>query len=565
MTGRACLAGVVALALVTAAVNAQPRIYWGDAVPPGWNGKWPQELQTIPERTGFTRTSSSLQLLEFISSLKQRSEHVHVVNMFVSPLRRSAPAIVLAKPRITSAQQARASGKPVVFLLGNIHPPEPEAAEALMMLARDLAVGKRDALLEHQIVVIAPIFNVDGTDTFVTQDGSLGSETPYILGTRENSQGLDLNRDAVKLRTVEAKGLYRVLNDWDPVLLLDGHLMSRVSHGYANTYGTTTVPAAAAGPRDYTHDTLFPAVRDMVRRDFGLEVFTHALSDREWPPTVWSHDRAAWTVEAKFIVNDFGLRNRLAIITETPGQPRFERRIYAQYAYLSALLDYTNAHAKEIQAVVKRADEETVAKVLAGAESGQLENWLDGEYRSRGKIDLLAYRSNIAEYRPGTSILGTRPGTADGQPEVVPNVDDLTLPVGTRKAKVPRAYVFPAGMTDVAATLRAHNVAIRTLEKPMRFEGEQFIVKRMRKVRSSGYDMTVLDGVFPELRVVEFPSGAYYVDMAQPMANAAFYYLEPQARDGFVGWGLLDDTLRELGAAEREVTYPVFKVRREAK
>jgi hypothetical protein len=46
------------------------------------------------------------------------------------------------------------------------------------------------------------------------------------------------------------------------------------------------------------------------------------------------------------------------------------------------------------------------------------------------------------------------------------------------------------------------------------------------------------------------------------MANAAFYYLEPQSRDGFVGWGLLDEALRTLGAAERSVVYPVFKARR---
>ena len=77
--------------------------------------------------------------------------------------------------------------------------------------------------------------------------------------------------------------------------------------------------------------------------------------------------------------------------------------------------------------------------------------------------------------------------------------------------------------------------------------------------------MTELEGTFSELRGVEFPAGSYYVDMAQPMANAAFYYLEPQARDGFVGWGLLDDTLRELGAMEREVIYPILKVRRESR
>ena len=31
----------------------QPRIYWGDDVPKEWNGDWPQELKTVPERTGY--------------------------------------------------------------------------------------------------------------------------------------------------------------------------------------------------------------------------------------------------------------------------------------------------------------------------------------------------------------------------------------------------------------------------------------------------------------------------------------------------------------------------------
>jgi hypothetical protein len=52
--------------------------------------------------------------------------------------------------------------------------------------------------------------------------------------------------------------------------------------------------------------------------------------------------------------------------------------------------------------------------------------------------------------------------------------------------------------------------------------------------------------------------------MAQPMANAAFYYLEPQARDGFVGWGVLDAALRALGAEQGRANYPIFKVRRES-
>lgn len=550
----ATLAGIV--------IAQQQKIYWGDEVPAGWTGKWSPDLLTVPERTNYTRTMDTLQLHEWIAALKLKSENVHVTRMFTSPLRKVAPAIVLASPRITTPQQARASGKPVVFLLGNIHPPEAEAAEAMLMVARDLATGKRRHILDNIIVMVAPIYNVDGTDTHVTQDGGLGSETPHILGVRENSQGLDLNRDAVKLTTVEGNGLARTLNDWDPLLFLDGHLMSRVNHGYANTYGTTTVPASAPGPRAYMTDTLFPAVRNQVRRDFGLEVFTHALATPDtWPPKAWSHDRAAWTVEAKFVVNAYGLRNRFAIITETPGQPTFERRIYAQYAYLMALLEYTASHAKEMQAVVKKADDDTVAAVLAGAEAGTLTNFLDGEYQSAGKIDLLAYRTNEPAYRPGTSLMSTKPGTASGPPEVVPNVDDLTKPVGTRTATVPRYYLLPSNLSAIAAKLRAHNVRVTTLDAPVRVQGEQFTIDRMYAVRRAGYDMTTLDGSFSPVITKEFPAGSFQVDMAQPMANAAFYYLEPQARDGFVGWGVMDEVLRALGAADRPVVYPVFKAR----
>src|SRR5262249_30893666 len=183
-------------------------------------------------------------------------------------------------------------GKPVVFLMGNIHPPEPEAAEALLMVARDLAAGKRRAMLDHVIVMIAPIFNVDGTDNVVAQDGRLGSQTPLFLGVRENSEKLDLNRDGVKLASVEANGLYRTPNAGPPLLLLDGPLMTGVSHGSATTYGTPTVPAAAQGPRHYMEETLFPAVRERVKSDFRLEVFTHALpTPNSWPPQAWSHDR----------------------------------------------------------------------------------------------------------------------------------------------------------------------------------------------------------------------------------------------------------------------------------
>jgi hypothetical protein len=146
-------------------------------------------------------------------------------------------------------------------------------------------------------------------------------------------QGLDLNRDAVKLASVEANGLYRTLNEWDPLLFLDGHLMSRVNHGYANTSRHHHRARVAPGPRSAKmHATLFPPCASRPTR-VRSQVFTHALfGGRNWPPTVWSHDTALWTVEAKFVVNDYGLRNRLAIITETR-TTHLRTPVHAQSAY----------------------------------------------------------------------------------------------------------------------------------------------------------------------------------------------------------------------------------------
>jgi hypothetical protein len=133
--------------------------------------------------------------------------------------------------------------------------------------------------------------------------------------------------------------------------------------------------------------------------------------------------------------------------------------------------------------------------------------------------------------------------------------------VGTKDASVPRGYLIPAGMVELVAKLRAHNVKVQVLDAPMRAIGEEFVVDRMTKPRVGGFEMTRLEGGFFGPTTRDFPAGTCFVDMAQPMANAAFYYLEPQAADGFVGWGMLDEALRSLGADKHPVVYPIFKFR----
>ncbi len=536
--------------------QAGPTIYWGDSVPERWNGTWPEMFLTVPERTNFERTSNSLDVLEFIDALRWSSENVTVINMFTTSLRRTCPAVILSNPRITRPEEAAKSGKTVVYLQGNIHAYEPEAKEALLMLTRDILFGKRKHLLDNLVVIVCPNFNPDGTDTLTLSEG-----TPHILGSGVNAQGINLNRDAVRVETIEINGLYRtIFNRWDPVLIYDGHLMGRVQHGYAIGYACCTVPAAHPGPRNYVFDTLFPEVREATRKDFGLEVFTHCGTDRAWPPTVWTPEMAMWTTEAKFVANAYGLRNRMSILAETPGHESFERRIYAHYALITEVLEFANVHGKEMQEICRAADREVVETIEAKAASGELKNFVAGEYGSYGKVDILMYKErNVSELIPATSVRARIPDHMLVAPELVRGVDFKAKPVGTVEAKVPRGYLIPASLGAIAEKLRTHNVKVDVLTNPMRASGEEFLIDRVDRGRRVGYSMVKLEGHFVPSPAKEFPVGTFWVDMAQPTANVAFYCLEPQAADGFVGWGVFDGVLESIGAESGSMTYPVFK------
>jgi len=544
------------LALLAPRIPAAQKIYWGDSVPQGWNGKWPAKYLTVPEKTNFARTASSTDVLEFIDALRWSSDKMYVFNMFTTTLRRTCPAVVLANPRVTSPDDAAKSGKTVVYLQGNIHAYEPEAKEALLMLMRDILFGKRKSLLDNLIIIVCPNFNVDGTDTL-----SLSEGTPHILGSAVNAQNINLNRDAIRVETAEIAGLYRtVFNRWDPTLIYDGHLMGRVQHGYAIGYATCTVPASHPGPRNYVFDKLFPAVREATRNNFGLEVFTHGETDDKWPPTVWSHEEAMWTNEAKFVANAYGLRNRMTILAETPGHESFERRIYAHYSLITGVLEYANVHGKEMQEVCRAADRDVVEAVKTKAETGELRNFVAGKYESYGKVDILVYKErNASTLVPGTSVRARIAPHMLQAPELVRGVEFLCKPVGTVEARVPRGYLIPAELDFIAEKLRAQNVKVEVLTKPVKASGEEFVIDKVGQGRSGGYNMIKLDGGFAPSPVREFPAGTFRVDMAQPMANVAFYCLEPQAADGFAGWGVFDAHLKSLGVDKRSVVYPIYK------
>ena len=73
-------------------------------------------------------------------------------------------------------------------------------------------------------MLIAPIYNADGNEKVNVQNRTAQNGPVAGVGTRENSKGLDLNRDYMKLDSAEARALVGLMNRWDP------HVGDRSAH-----------------------------------------------------------------------------------------------------------------------------------------------------------------------------------------------------------------------------------------------------------------------------------------------------------------------------------------------
>lgn len=517
----------------------------------------PVSLLTTPERTSYQQTSTHAEVLALIDALMQRSNLIHRETLLTTPQGRDIPLLIVADPPVRSPAEAVASGKPVIAIQGNIHGGEVEGKEAIQILLRDIVIGHKAHLLENQILALVPIYNADGNDDMSADSRPSQEMSPPLAGQR-TSRGLDLNRDGIAVEAVETAGLYRnLLQRWDPQLFVDMHTTNGTWHGYALTYAPSYHTAGDPQPSAYTMDRMLPAINAAVKEKFNLDLFLFGdFSLDRWPPTEFRTFHHA----PRYLTNYLGLRNRMAILSETFAHDRFYLRIYAANVFIEEILEYTRLHGAEIMRINREADERTVALATAAGLTTR---------GVRYEMAPLAQPVTLRSYNhiPYLDETGAVRYVRSAEIIDIPNVSNFNRFVPVESATVPRAYLIPAALEQVVAKLQQHGITVERLQSPAQVTGEEFVISSRVSQTAvlNGHRNTVIEGSYRKAeRVAE--AGDYLVSMAQPLANLVFYLLEPRSDDGLVFWNFFDAWFDRagLGAGETsgtgEVLYPVFKV-----
>jgi hypothetical protein len=513
---------------------------------------------TRAERTRFAETSTHADVLAFIDSLRALNpQAVHLDTLAVSPRGRVVPVVIASRPLVRTAAEAKRLNRPIVFLQGNIHGGEVEGKEAILSILRDLTSDRYANPLDSLVIVAVPIYNTDGNDSLGPQVRNRGAQNgPELIGQRANGQGLDLNRDYIKAEAPETRASLDWFREWDPDVFIDLHTTNGSYHGYALTWAPPLNPAARF-TAPFTRDTVLPDLQTRLRTRLRLETFPYGnfvsqdSVERGW----FTYDH-----RPRFGTNYYGLRGRVAILSEAYSHDPFDKRVASTYGFVMELLSYLSQNAEDFIETSRDADRRTTGFSTTPGTSPPI--------AIRSRLTRSPRTDNVLvediTRTPGDSVryeAGLRPGTRR-----TGRVRSVRMPVVDRfepalEQRMPYAWVIPAELTPVITELRRHGVFLEQPHSATTLRVERFLIDSV--VRESqpfqGHQEVRLEGRWSPPDSMAVDTTAWVVRAGQPLGLLSLYLLEPQSDDGLVTWNFLDPWLPAVGAAPGG-RYPIARV-----
>lgn len=526
--------------------------------------RWPPSPaaypRTRPELTNFRETSRYADVRQFLDSLRKLGAPLTFGSIGKTSEGRDIPFVVASRPLVSTPSEAKRLGRPIVYVQANIHAGEVEGKEALLELLRDLTFSSKPNALDSIVLIAVPIYNADGNERFAPQSVNRTEQNgPEMVGTRANAQNLDLNRDYVKAEAPETRASLAMFANWDPDVFVDLHTTDGSFHGYALTYSPSLSPAAVFGGV-YARDSLLPVLRERMRTRDGFQVFDYGnfVSDGRGlaglvadttVPDGWE----TYDARPRFGTNYYGIRGRIAILSEAYSHDSLQRRIASTYAFVHEILSLAAEKGAAIRSLTARADSQPMA-------------W----GRSPDSLQMVAVRSELISNpkvrgvikedleKTGDSSL-TQPGVPRGERRTgrfrtvpMPVYDRFT---STLDRLPPAAYVIGPEDTAVVALLRLHGVRVDRSDSAWTARGESFLIDSL--ITSSrpfqGHHEVRLIGRW-ERGLQTLPANSFIVSTAQPRGALIVYLLEPESDDGFTTWNFFDSRLKKGG------TYPVKRI-----
>jgi murein tripeptide amidase MpaA len=172
---------------------------------------------TESERSGFVRTGRFEETIALCHAFeKAYPDAVRCTQFGTTPEGRPMLALIATRTGALTPEAARAKGLPVLLVQGGIHAGEIDGKDAGFQALRQVLDGEQaKGVLDKQVLVFVPVFNIDGHERFGAWNRP-NQRGPEQMGWRTTGQNYNLNRDYVKADAPEMQAMLRLVDAWDP-------------------------------------------------------------------------------------------------------------------------------------------------------------------------------------------------------------------------------------------------------------------------------------------------------------------------------------------------------------
>jgi hypothetical protein len=507
--------GLTSLVFAMSSTNAQPPV--------------PDEWLTLAERSDFAKTPRYEDTIAYCRKLAEKSRRLRVTSFGVTPLGRVLPLVVVSKDGEATPANAHADGRVVLFVQNGIHAGEQDGKDGSLMLLRDIALERIDpAVLDHVVLIVIPIFNIDGHERFGPYN-RINQNGPDEMGWRTTSRNLNLNRDYMKADAVEMRAWLKLWNEWKPDLHIDTHTTDGGDWQYDVMLAwekSTSVPAPVA---QWMADVMDTALFGKLRDDGHLAVPYFDLIDGKDP----TKGVASQAFEPRYSTGYAPLRNRASILVESHMLKPNKTRVHAQYHVQRHVLELAADNFKTLHEANARADAEDL-------DCGKPAKPVTLSFR---RTDASApFTLKGVSYRLGPSdISGSLQIIYDNsKPQDIETTWLKTIEVD-KTVVPPVAYVIPPQWTEAIEIVKAHGLVTQLLKEPLNANAEGY---RLQDVK---FAERPFEGRFraqfraePLYEKRTFPVGSVVVPVAQLGGDVAIHLLEPIAPDSLATWGFFN-------------------------
>ena len=486
-----------------------------------------QSIQTRFETSGGRETPTYGEIVKWWQELDSRSGKVKMLAMGMTDAGFPLHLVVIANNGDHNFQNIRKNNKRVILINNGIHPGEPDGIDASMLLARDI-VEQRYRIPDHVVLAIIPVYNIGGCLNR-SENYRVDQNGPEAFGFRGNSQNLDLNRDAIKCDSKDARAFTEIFHLTDPDVFVDNHVSNGADYQHIMTLLTTQHSKMGGEMGNYLHQRFEPGIYTLMKeKGYDLVPYVNAFGDSPengWPE-YWDSPRYASGYAA--------LWNCFSFVPEAHMLKPYDQRVKATYALMQSFIEFTSRNSEDIRSQRERARQRVSRQK---------------EFPIAWQLDRSGYREIIYKgYEAGrkaSEISGLPRLYYDRNRPYEKKVKIFDHYVPTAFVEKPAAYVIPQGWWRVTDLLKLNKVKMRQLKADSSIQVEVYRITDY-KTSPRQWEMHHINSdvrVSKSTETIHFLKGDWIIPMDQPANRFLVETLEPQAQDSYFAWNFFDAIL----------------------